>query len=258
MEFRMKILSCHKSAFERQLREAVVLDHFAGPTILNSKMEYTRCGIPKIELKVGNKEKLEDPAVTREKAAVEMIKLLYKGENKRSSQDERTSVVNKKRKMEIQVPLNDNQMSLVSDNISWVTGPFSPLNLDIDSFSKMKFKSQNDKNNSIESNDKKHDLKHSPDLNHAIEQSSVIKLDHALKQSSMVKLNLIGHYDHPSIKFGGRSSSTGTCRMVGWTNNAQHFMPPPDRRLEATKICGRTVSQVCDNNTLGCRSFALV
>ena len=52
VDFRMKILSTHKSAFERQLREAVVLDYFAGPQIMNSKMEYTRCGIPKLELKI--------------------------------------------------------------------------------------------------------------------------------------------------------------------------------------------------------------
>ena len=84
-----------------------------------------------------------------------------------------------------------------------------------------------------------------------------LKLDHALKQSSTEKLNLIGQYDQPSLNFVSKSSSTGTSRMVGWSNNAQCIMPPTDRRSEATKICGRTVSRVGDSNTLGCRSVCL-
>ena len=39
VDFKMKILTTHKSAFERQIREAVVLDYYAGPLILNSKLE---------------------------------------------------------------------------------------------------------------------------------------------------------------------------------------------------------------------------
>ena len=70
IDFRMKILSIHRSAFDRQLREAVVLDHYAGPLIMSSKMEYTRCGIPSIEMKLGNKEKKENPDMAREKATI--------------------------------------------------------------------------------------------------------------------------------------------------------------------------------------------
>ena len=57
VDFRMKILTVHKSSFERQIREAVIIDHYAGPLIMNSKLEYTRCGIPKMEMRIGNKEK---------------------------------------------------------------------------------------------------------------------------------------------------------------------------------------------------------
>ena len=71
IEFKMRILSSHKSAFERQIREAVMIDHFAGPLLLNSKMEYNRCSIPKIVLKLGDTEEKEDPKISNEKSAME-------------------------------------------------------------------------------------------------------------------------------------------------------------------------------------------
>ena len=83
VDFRMRVLTSHSSAFERQLREAVLIDHFAGPNLLNSKMEYNRCNIPKMVLKLGNDEGDEDPKITKEKALKEKIALIYKGENKR-------------------------------------------------------------------------------------------------------------------------------------------------------------------------------
>ena len=67
VDFRIKILSTHKSAFERQIREAVLIEHFASPLLLNSKMEYNRCSIPKIVMKLGNKEDGEDPKVTEQR-----------------------------------------------------------------------------------------------------------------------------------------------------------------------------------------------
>ena len=54
-----------------------MLDHFAGPLIMNSKMEYTQCGIPSIEMKVGNKEKTENPDIIKEKATRDLIKMKY-------------------------------------------------------------------------------------------------------------------------------------------------------------------------------------
>ena len=106
VEFRMKILSTHRSAFERQLREAVVLDYYAGPQIMNSRMEYTRCGIPKLEMKIGNKEVKENKEVMKEKEIIEKIKLLYKGENKRAKIDDEngldeTMKMTKKRRKEV-------------------------------------------------------------------------------------------------------------------------------------------------------------
>ena len=65
----------------------MVLDLYAGPQIMNSKMEYTRCGIPKLETKMGNKQPDEDKDIKREKDIRKEIEMLYKGEKKRSQND---------------------------------------------------------------------------------------------------------------------------------------------------------------------------
>ena len=97
LKFRMKILSCHKTAFERQIREAVLIDLNSGPKLMNSKLEYTRCCIPKLSVKLGNKDEKEDPQVSKEKSAVEKIKLLYKGELKRPKNSENRQLDQRKR-----------------------------------------------------------------------------------------------------------------------------------------------------------------
>ena len=66
VDFRMKILSSHKSAFERQIREAVLIESNAGEYSLNSKLEYSRSNIPKMKMKLGNKEEEECPFKKRE------------------------------------------------------------------------------------------------------------------------------------------------------------------------------------------------
>ena len=55
VQFSMQMLSCHKSVFARQIREAVLI---AGPRIMNRKLEYNRCYIQQIIMKVGNKKQL--------------------------------------------------------------------------------------------------------------------------------------------------------------------------------------------------------
>ena len=76
-------MSSHRTAFERQIREAVLIDEYSGMNLLNSKIEYSRCCIPKLHLKIGNKEEIEDPLKTKEKGIIEKLKMKYKGENKR-------------------------------------------------------------------------------------------------------------------------------------------------------------------------------
>ena len=94
LDFRVKILSSHKTAFERQLREAVLINQFSGPYLLNSKIEYSRTLLPKIETSLGRiVEKKEDPDVIREKSTIEKIKMLYKSENKRTAKSDIMMVV---------------------------------------------------------------------------------------------------------------------------------------------------------------------
>ena len=59
VDFRMKVVKFHKSAFERQIHESVMIQASKPHFLLNSKMEYTRCQIPRISIKMGEKENKE-------------------------------------------------------------------------------------------------------------------------------------------------------------------------------------------------------
>ena len=77
LKFKMKVLSSHRTSFERQIREAVLIDYYSGPMLMNSKLEYTRCSLPKMSINMGNKQKEEDPMISKEKSTIEK-----KNENK--------------------------------------------------------------------------------------------------------------------------------------------------------------------------------
>ena len=53
--------------------------------------------MPKLTVKLGNKETKEDSLVTKEKSTVEKIKLLYKGERKRPNKVEKMGTIQRKR-----------------------------------------------------------------------------------------------------------------------------------------------------------------
>ena len=59
IEFRMIILSSHKTAFERQLREAVLIDHFAS--------QYNSCFIPKLDMKIEIGKSLKTPVLRKKR-----------------------------------------------------------------------------------------------------------------------------------------------------------------------------------------------
>ena len=52
----MKVIKFHKSPFERQIHESVLIQASKPHFLLNSKMEYNRCQIPRITIKMGEKE----------------------------------------------------------------------------------------------------------------------------------------------------------------------------------------------------------
>ena len=51
----MKVLAKHKSAFERQVTEAVLIELGDDGRLLNSKGEFNRCVLPRLQVTVGEK-----------------------------------------------------------------------------------------------------------------------------------------------------------------------------------------------------------
>ena len=121
----MRQVSSHRSAFERQLTEAVLIKKYNGPLLLNSKLEYSRCYIPKITMKIGNKENNIDPQKKKEKSKIEKIKMLYKKENKRQKErdgndeieeDSGAKKKSKRRKVEAQTLKSESNGTLIDSN----------------------------------------------------------------------------------------------------------------------------------------------
>ena len=53
--FRMKVLAKHRSAFERQVTEAVLIEMKEKDGLLNSKGGFNRCALPRIQVTIGDK-----------------------------------------------------------------------------------------------------------------------------------------------------------------------------------------------------------
>ena len=56
VKFSMKVLRSHKSAFHRQIHEAVIIEMNETKNLLNSKSEYSRCRIPRLSVMIGENE----------------------------------------------------------------------------------------------------------------------------------------------------------------------------------------------------------
>ena len=76
IKFNMKIISNHNSAFEYQIKEAVLINKYSGPLLMNSNSEYNCCTRPKIAIKMGNKQE-DDPDIELEKEVISQMKSLY-------------------------------------------------------------------------------------------------------------------------------------------------------------------------------------
>ena len=66
MIFRMKVLSFKRSAYERQVHESVLIQQNRKHNLLNSRSEFNRCSIPRLTVKLGDKEMSELAATMRE------------------------------------------------------------------------------------------------------------------------------------------------------------------------------------------------
>ena len=100
--FRMKAIKFHRSAFERQLHEATLLQQARKVhIILNSKSEYSRCTIPRLSISMGDKvfrDKIEDEEKKKEEMTERRIlevrksRMLKGPEKKRKIQSSRLEI----------------------------------------------------------------------------------------------------------------------------------------------------------------------
>ena len=51
--FGIRVLKFTKTSFERQILELVLIQENKNQNLLNSKMEYNRCGVPRLTSKLG-------------------------------------------------------------------------------------------------------------------------------------------------------------------------------------------------------------
>ena len=103
VDFRMRIIRTHRSAFERQIYEGVRIQRERRENnILNSKSEYSRCALPRLEVKLGessrgykdSKEKEEEKREAElEQKIVEMRKKAKLGKKRKKSKNEEDQIV---------------------------------------------------------------------------------------------------------------------------------------------------------------------
>ena len=87
IEFNMKVLRFPKTAFERQIYESVAIQENRLHNLLNSKSEFNRCAIPRLTLKMGEREMKEESdrrkeEMKNEEELEEKIRALRKKRNR--------------------------------------------------------------------------------------------------------------------------------------------------------------------------------
>ena len=117
IEFDMKVLQEHKTAIQRQIHEAVMIQNHKGPILMNSKSEFSRCRIPRLTVKFGNKDeknKEEESELLTEQmveAAIKKLKQKQRREDLKLEEDKppgkrrRVCVVKERRGMKRGRPL---------------------------------------------------------------------------------------------------------------------------------------------------------
>ena len=56
MVFRMKIISFKRTAYKRQVHKSVLIQQNREHHLLNSRSEFNRCSLPRLTVKLGDKE----------------------------------------------------------------------------------------------------------------------------------------------------------------------------------------------------------
>ena len=105
MIFRMKVICFKKSAYERQVHESILIQQNRHHHLLNSKSEYNRCSLPRLTVKVGEREMEEVVRKSKEEQQTEdelerQIKHWKKQSKKRSIGEPDSQPRNKRQKLE--------------------------------------------------------------------------------------------------------------------------------------------------------------
>ena len=90
VKFKMKPIKFHKSAFERQIHESVLIQAHKDHILMNSKSEYNRCSIPRLSVQLGKKiyrVEGEDEELEREQQLEEEIRKMKAVRKIESSRD---------------------------------------------------------------------------------------------------------------------------------------------------------------------------
>ena len=111
IKFSMKIMKSHKSALQRQVHEAILIELHEGEPVLNSKGEYNRCKLPRLAVMFGDKENdSEERKESTEMSNLEIEEEIhYRKESKRRENQEGKFQPKSKRRKRYQVVENEKQ-----------------------------------------------------------------------------------------------------------------------------------------------------
>ena len=107
VNFSMKIVKKHNSAFKRQVHEAVLVEKFEkeGEEILNSKGGFNRCSLPRLSIKVGDKEQKEGEQQENEITDFEMEEIIRKMKREKLVRKRTSKKEEEKKELEKEAPL---------------------------------------------------------------------------------------------------------------------------------------------------------
>ena len=101
VEFSMEVIKMHKSAFERQVYEAVIIQMNEGKNILNARGEYNRCKLPRLGTMLGDHEMKENEKKSKTGAEKDQESEIDKERHKkRKEKIQPLGRENKRRKLE--------------------------------------------------------------------------------------------------------------------------------------------------------------
>ena len=100
LEFSMKVVRCHMTAFSRQVHEAVIIHRNGANQILNSKGEYNRCSLPRLKVMQGNRDtEKEDKEMTESELELEIRKLGWRKRWRRNEEKDQNQGPPRKKRM---------------------------------------------------------------------------------------------------------------------------------------------------------------